>query len=145
MTKTEYAKHSEEIDIYKYIYREHIKFVRVINDSHIFISKSKEQLKETLHRYQSSAHKKDRRYYVPYTGRDKFARRKDHEVGKIFDQYLNKELLEIILINNISKMEGFFSKILSVVLKSRPKTATLTEAKILPSEPLKTGDNVPTV
>ena len=45
----------------------------------------------------------------------------------------------------IVAMAGSCKSSKNTTAETKSASATLTEAKILPSEPLKTGDNVPTV
>lgn len=103
------------------IYRLHINNVRRLNDTHIFASQSIPVLEDVRDDYRKSKSKRDKRYYVPFKGRSKFAKRTDAELKKIFDKYIASELYMNLIIASVSQFESFLSDVLRLVILCYPK------------------------
>jgi len=97
-----------------------IGLVRELNDFHIFLSQAAPVLKEAREPLAASTHKKDRRYFVPASGRTKFAKRSDKELKAIYDRFLNSGLYEAFLIASISSFESFLLKVLRIIVSDYP-------------------------
>jgi hypothetical protein len=115
----------DNLPLARKVYRLHTAFVRKMNDVHIFVQQSFPLLEDARNNYESSTHKKDRRYYVPTVGRKKFARRKDRELKEIYDRFLYRELFENLVVTAISHFESFLFTVLQLVLLTHPKKLTL--------------------
>jgi hypothetical protein len=94
--------------------------VREMNDFHIFLSQADSVLREARAPLVSSKHMKDRRYYVPSTGRAKFAERTDQELKSIYDRFLSTGLYESFLVAAISSFESFLLKVLRETISEYP-------------------------
>ena len=103
------------------VYRLHVNNVRRLNDTHIFASQSIPVLEEVRDEYRQSKSKRDKRYYVPYKGRSKFAKRTDAELKKIFDKYIDSELYANLIIACVSQFESFLADVLMYVIFCYPK------------------------
>jgi len=97
-----------------------VALVRELNDFHIFLSQAAPVLREAREPLANSTHKKDRRYYVPASGRVKFARRRDEELKAIYDRFLKSGLYEAFLVASISSFESFLLKVLRVIVSEYP-------------------------
>jgi hypothetical protein len=97
-----------------------IGLVRELNDFHIFLSQAAPVLKDAQEPLANSTHKKDRRYYVPASGRVKFAKRRDGELKAIYDRFLRSGLYEAFLVASISSFESFLLKVLRVIVSEYP-------------------------
>jgi len=103
------------------VYRLHVNNVRRLNDTHIFASQSIPVLEEVRDEYRQSKSKRDKRYYVPYKGRSKFAKRTDSELKKIFDRYIDSELYANLIIASVSQFESFVADVLRNVIFCYPQ------------------------
>jgi hypothetical protein len=115
----------DDLPLARKIYRLHTSFVRKMNDVHIFIQQSFPLLEKAQSNYETSTHKKDRRYYVPSVGHKKFARRKDKELKEIYDRFLSRELFENLIVTSVSHFEAFLFAVLRLILLAYPKKLTL--------------------
>ena len=97
------------------------RFVREINDIHIFVNQSLPLLEEAKQPLANSRHKKDRRYYVPSIKRTKFAKRTDHELKEIYERFTNHAVYETFLVTVVSKFEAFLAEVMKEVLTEYPK------------------------
>ncbi len=103
------------------VYRLHVNNVRRLNDTHIFARQSIPVLEEVRDEYLQSRSKRDKKYYVPYKGRSKFAKRTDAELKKIFDKYIDSELYANLIIASVSQFESFLADVLSHVIFCYPQ------------------------
>lgn len=103
------------------IYRLHIKLIRTLNDTHIFLQQALPSLQLTQENLAGSAHKKDRRYYTPKMERRGLARRRDSEVAKILERFIDRELYENLVITAVSKLEAYLADAVFVVMQRYPK------------------------
>lgn len=103
------------------VYRLHVNNVRRLNDTHIFASQSIPVLEDVRDEYRQSRSKRDKRYYVPYKGRSKFAKRTDTELKKIFDKYIDSELYANLIIASVSQFESFLADVLRNVIFCYPQ------------------------
>ena len=108
------------------VYRDHIRFVRRMNDTHIFLQKALPRLEEIRTNLAKSTHRKDRRYYVPKIGRKVFSRRKDREVREIYDRFLEREIYENLIVTCISHFEAFLFNTLESLIIKHPKKLTIS-------------------
>jgi hypothetical protein len=107
------------------VYRLHLAFVRKINDVHIFAQQAIPLLEEARNTYESSSHKKDRRYYVPSINRTKFARRTDKELKVVYERFIASELFENLIVTAVSQFESMLFEVLGLVIRSYPQKLTL--------------------
>ena len=132
------------------VYRLHLAFVKKINDVHIFAQQAIPLLQEARETYESSSHKKDRRYYVPSIGRTKFARRTDKELKLIYERFITGELYENLIVTAISQFESMLFEVLALVIHSYPQKLTLSVQGIqvernVPIEVILQSDNLESV
>lgn len=114
-----------ELTLPRKIYRLHLALVRRLNDVHIFIQQAVPLLEDARNTYETSLHKKDRRYYVPTVGRAKFARRKDKELKEIYERFIARELYENLIVTAVSQFESFLFDVLRLVVSSYPQKLAL--------------------
>ncbi len=103
------------------VYRLHLSNVRRLNDTHIFASQSIPVLEEVRDEFRQSKSKRDKRYYVPYKGRAKFAKRTDAELKKIFNKYIDSGLYANLIIASVSQLETFLGDVLRYVIFCYPQ------------------------
>lgn len=115
----------DEFPLPRKVYRLHLAFVRKINDVYIFVQQSLPLLEQARNNYEISTHKKDRRYYVPTVGREKFARRTDNELREIYDRFISRELFENLIVTAVSQFESFLFETLRLILVTYPQKLTL--------------------
>lgn len=96
--------------------------VRELNDIYIFVRQALPLLEEARSVHAKSTHKKDRRYYVPFIKRTKFARRTDKELRQIYDRFTSIRLYESFLITAIAEFEAFLGRVLQLVVTKYPKS-----------------------
>lgn len=112
----------------------HVDNVRRFNDTHIFVSQSIPVLIDVRNQYRKSKSKKDKKYYVPYKGRSRFAKRTDVELKKIFDRYIDKDLYTNFIIASVSQLESFLADILRYVILCYPQKLSIKIQGILTSK-----------
>lgn len=109
-------------ELAKRVYRLHLRVVRRLNDTHIFVQAAQPSISARQKELAASTHKKDRRYYTPKVGRkETFSRRKDHEVADILNRFMDRELYENLIVTAVSQYEAFLFDVLYEVLKEYPK------------------------
>ncbi len=86
--------------------------VRQLNDAHIFLEQAQPLLVDAKESFEISSSKRDRRYYVPSVDRRKFAKRTDHELKNIYNEYINHGLFEAFLTNSVTMFESFLGDVL---------------------------------
>jgi len=74
--------------------------------------------------FETSKSKSDKRYYVPSVDRKKFAKRTDHELKNIYDEYINYGLFEAFLTNSVSLFESFLGNVLLEYFQHYPLKLT---------------------
>jgi hypothetical protein len=111
--------------ISRQIYRLHLGFYGRTNDTHILLQRSLPNLLQIRRELKSSNHKKDRKYYTPKMNRRVFSRRKDDDVVKFFDRYIETEIYQGILVAIVSNFEVFLIDCLQVVLRRFPRKLTI--------------------
>jgi hypothetical protein len=98
--------------------------VRELNNAHIFLEQAQPLLAGAKAKYEKSKSKTDRRYYVPFVGRTKFAKRTDAELKAIYSQYISTGLFEAFLIRSLSQFESFLGNVLIEFLAQYPLRVT---------------------
>ena len=108
------------------IYQRHIKLVREVRDMYIFVQQAIGALEAAKTRFNGADRRggKDKRYYVPASGRTKFAQRKDAELIAIYERYSTHGLYETFLISGVAVFESFLGEILRYVFEEYPKSIT---------------------
>jgi hypothetical protein len=85
----------------KRVYRLQVLLVRELNDAHIFLEQCQPALTEVRREFEASQSKSKRRYYVPFEGRTKFAKRTDEQLKGIYDRYISIGLFEAFLVSSL--------------------------------------------
>jgi len=101
-----------------------VRFVRRMNDIHIFVQMALPLLKDLTTKFSASEHKKDRRYDVPAVKPTKFARRKDKEIAGVFDYFTKSGIYQTFLVSAVSHFEAFLGDVLKLILKEYPRKLT---------------------
>lgn len=113
----------------KKIYELHLKIIKELNNSHIFLQKAIPIIKTEIISLKSKSNsEKDRIYQVPTRKRKSLsseAYRTDLEVKRILNTLVNRELYENILVTNISKFESFMFEIIKLTMLEYPKKLTI--------------------
>lgn len=99
------------------------RFVGQMNDVFIFLDNALPCIEGVKEAYpgENRPRQKDRRYYVPAVGREKFARRKDREVRAIFERFIDRGLYEAFIVNGVSQFETFLADVLTLVIRRYPQ------------------------
>jgi hypothetical protein len=120
----------------KKIYEHHLRIIKELNNSHIFLQKAIPIIKTEVSNLKSSSNSsKDRTYQVPTrkgkrTSSEAF--RTDLEVKGILNTLVERELYENILVTNISKFESFIFDIIQETILEYPKKLTIGVPGIKP-------------
>ena len=104
----------------KRTYRLQILIVRELNDAHIFLEQCQPALIDVRREFEASSSKSKRRYYVPFEGRTKFAKRTDAQLKGIYDRYISTGLFEAFLVSSLSRFEAFLCDLLYEFLTIYP-------------------------
>jgi hypothetical protein len=107
------------------IYKLHINNIRSLNDTHIFVNQAILVLERVRDDYRKSKNFKDKRYYVPFKGKSKFAQRTDAELKQIFDRYITSELYANFIIASVAQFESFLSDVLRLVIYCYPQKLSI--------------------
>jgi hypothetical protein len=121
--------------------------VRDLNNIHIFIRQALPLLEAARDRHAASSHTKDRRYFVPFIGRSKFARRTDHELREIYDRFTRHRLYEAFLITAVAEFESFLARVLREIIREYPQKLCdgvpgVSGCKSIPAEILLESDTI---
>ncbi len=108
----------------KRVYSLQNQIVRELNNAHIFLEQAQPLLAGAKAKYEKSKSKADRRYYVPFVGRTKFAKRTDAELKAIYNEYISTGLFEAFLIRSLSQFESFLGNVLLEFLVRYPLRIT---------------------
>ena len=104
--------------LFEKIYRHHLNIVRDLNNSHIFIKKAGEYIRNGQESEMYESLKNDLAYKVPdkkNTAKITDAYRTAQEVNDILDSFVNEKLFEKFLVSNISKFESYLFNTLKEV------------------------------
>ena len=101
-----------------------VRIVRELNNAHIFLEEACPRLLKGRARFAQSSSKAEKRYYVPAAERQKFAKRTDAEVMRIYDQYLKTGLYEAFLVSTLSRFESFLADVLTAFFLAYPMRIT---------------------
>ncbi|MBI1814481.1 MAG: hypothetical protein HYR72_05855 [Deltaproteobacteria bacterium] len=123
------------------------RFVREMNDVHIFLNQVLPLLKDAKEDYEHSTHRKDRRYYVPAVDRVKFAKRTDQELKNIYHRFMNGSLYEAFLVMAVSRFESLIAEVLKLVFVEYPQKLGIAvhgvaPCKTVPTELLLRADSI---
>lgn len=93
---------------------------------YIFVQQAIGALEAVKTRYNGADRRggKDKRYYVPASGRTKFAQRTDAELIAIYERYSAQGLYETFLVSGVSVFESFLGDILRYVFEEYPSSIT---------------------
>jgi hypothetical protein len=108
----------------KRVYRLQVLLVRELNDAHIFLEQCQPALTEVRREFEASQSKSKRRYYVPFEGRTKFAKRTDEQLKGIYDRYISIGLFEAFLVSSLSRFEAFLSDLMFEFFTIYPRRIT---------------------
>ncbi|MBO9681471.1 MAG: hypothetical protein J7502_02155 [Flavisolibacter sp.] len=123
----------ERTALYNKLYKLHLRIVKELNNSHLFVQKVIPLIQEEVDKLNNSTHKDDRVYHVP-ARKGKFynteAFRTDLELKHILYNIAEHELYENLLVTNISKFEGYIFKSLNEVIEAYPEKLQINIAGI---------------
>jgi len=114
------------------------KFVRDVNDMHIFLKQAMPILETARAAYKASQSDEDRKYYVPSVGKIKFAQRTDKELQDIYNRFTQRELYGTFLVGAVSRFEAFLSDVLKTVLTAYPAKLHIAVTGITPCKDVPT-------
>ncbi|WP_020404873.1 hypothetical protein [Gracilimonas tropica] len=108
----------------KKIYRLHLDIIKELNNSHIFIQKTREILNNEIHQLKNGSDNVDRTYTVPSRKGKLFTKeafRTDIELKQILITITERDLFENFIVTNVSKFENYLLKTLSEVILEFPE------------------------
>lgn len=112
-----------KIPLHKRIYNLHLGIVKELNNSHIFINKTREILMQETEKIKVASGDIDRTYNVPSRKGKLFSKeafRTDKELKGILTEIIQRDLFENFLVTNVSKFENYLFKNLSEVITEYP-------------------------
>lgn len=108
------------------VYRLHIKSVRTLNDTYIFIHQALPLLKEAKEGYKASE-AIDVIYNVPSGKSNKaIAKRTDAELKEIYNRFISRDIFENFIVTIVSQFESFIFEVLQLIIRTYPKKLTRT-------------------
>lgn len=126
---------TDKTPLYNKLYKLHLRVVKELNNSHLFIQKVIPLIQEEIKSLKKSTHQDDRVYQVP-ARKGKFynteAFRTDLEIKEILHNLVEKELYENLLVTNISKFESYIFQTLKEVIEVYPEKLSINIAGISP-------------
>ena len=119
------------MEIQKEIYNSHIKLIRTLNDTFIFVEQCFSYLEIQITDWETSQDETDYAYKVPaIKSKSKSAFRTEKEIAQIFNRFVDYELFESFLTVIVSKFESYLFLCLSSVFKKYPQKLTIKVQEI---------------
>jgi hypothetical protein len=126
---------TEKTPLYKKLYRLHLRIIKDLNNSHLFIQKVIPLIQEEIKNLKESKIQNDKAYQVPNRkGRrsSKEVFRTDLEIKDILHNLAEKELYENLLVTNVSKFESYIFQTLKEVIEVYPDKLSINIQGISP-------------
>jgi hypothetical protein len=115
------------------IYKKHIALYRYLNDAWIFTKLVRPQLKDRAKELLSSKSKAKKRYPVPKRDRTVTSRRRDADVGLVFQAQFERGIFETNIISIVSRVEAFIQECMFIAICDQPrKLSVISERSGIP-------------
>jgi hypothetical protein len=108
----------------KRIYRHHLDIVKELNNSHIFIQRTREILLHEIEKIKDIKAETDRIYHVPSRKGKLFSKeafRTDKELKGLLTEIAERDLFENFIVTNVSRFESYLFKTLTEVIYEYPE------------------------
>jgi len=111
------------------IYRRHLGLYRYINDSWIFTELLRPELEERANQLRSSKNKVKKPYPVPKGKSTTMSKRRDEDIGLVFNAQHQRGIFETNIISILSRAEAFLQDAISIVACAYPQKLGLLADK----------------
>jgi hypothetical protein len=113
----------------KAIYTRHIRLLRTLNDAWIFTELLRPDLKKRADKLRSARSKVKRPYLVPKRTGSVFSRRRDEDIGLIFQAQCERGVFETNIVSLVSRTEAFIQDSLAIVASAYPQKLSILADK----------------